>query len=97
MPGRDKGGSSGSEGKNRQMNTELILWLAGGALTFIVWLVRLEARIKQTERDVFEVVKDVDILRTRHEDLDSRVLRELMEVKQALARIEGRLEIKKLE
>lgn len=79
------------------MNTELILWLAGGALTFIVWLVRLEARIKQTERDVFEVVKDVDILRTRHEDLDSRVLRELMEVKQALARIEGRLEIKKLE
>ena len=79
------------------MSTELILSLAGGALTFIVWLVRLEARIKQTERDVFELVKDVDILRTRHEDLDSRVLRELMEVKQALARIEGRLEIKKLE
>lgn len=79
------------------MTTELILSLAGGALTFIVWLVRLEARIKQTERDIFEAIKDVDILRARHEDLDSRVLRELMEVKQALARIEGRLEIKKLE
>lgn len=77
------------------MTTELILSLAGGALTFIVWLVRLEARIKQTEKDVFETQKDVDILRTRHEDLDSRVLKELMEVKQALARIEGRLEIKK--
>lgn len=79
------------------MTTELILSLAGGALTFIVWLVRLEARIKQTEKDVFEAIKDVDVLRARHEDLDSRVLRELMEVKQALARIEGRLEIKKLE
>lgn len=79
------------------MTTELILSLAGGALTFIVWLVRLEARIKQSERDIFETSKDVDILRARHEDLDSRVLRELMEVKQALARIEGRLEIKKLE
>ena len=77
------------------MTTELILSLAGGALTFIVWLVRLEARIKQTEKDVFDTQKDVDILRTRHEDLDSRVLKELMEVKQALARIEGRLEIKK--
>jgi hypothetical protein len=79
------------------MTTELVLSLAGGALTFIVWLVRLEARIKQSEKDIFEVVKDVDVLRARHEDLDSRVLRELMEVKQALARIEGRLEIKKLE
>lgn len=76
------------------MTQDLILTLAGGALTFIVWLVRLEARIKQTEKDIFETQKDVDILRTRHEDLDSRVLRELMEVKQALARIEGRLEIK---
>lgn len=74
------------------MTTELILSLAGGALTFIVWIVRLEARIKQSERDIFENQKDVDILRTRHEDLDSRVLKELMEVKQALARIEGRLE-----
>ena len=79
------------------MTTELVLSLAGGALTFIVWLVRLEARIKQTEKDIFEAIKDVDVLRARHEDLDSRVLRELMEVKQALARIEGRLEIKKLE
>lgn len=77
------------------MTTELILSLAGGALTFIIWLVRLEARIKQTEKDIFETQKDVDILRSRHEDLDSRVLKELMEVKQALARIEGRLEIKK--
>lgn len=76
------------------MSTELILSLAGGALTFIVWIVRLEARIKQNERDIHDTAKDVDILRTRHEDLDSRVLKELMEVKQALARIEGRLEIK---
>jgi|LakMenE18May11ns_1017448.scaffolds.fasta_scaffold9958908_29 hypothetical protein len=77
------------------MTQDLILTLAGGALTFIVWLVRLEARIKQSERDIAENQKDVDILRARHEDLDSRVLKELMEVKQALARIEGRLEIKK--
>lgn len=79
------------------MTTELVLSLAGGALTFIVWLVRLEARIKQNERDISEAIKDVDVLRARHEDLDSRVLRELMEVKQALARIEGRLDIKRLE
>lgn len=79
------------------MSTELILSLCGGSLTFIVWLVRLEARIKQSERDIYENAKDIDILRARHEDLDSRVLRELMEVKQALARIEGRLDIKKLE
>lgn len=79
------------------MSIELLGTLAGGALTFIVWIVRLEARIKAGEKDVIELSKDVDILRARHEDLDSRVLRELMEVKQALARIEGRLEIKKLE
>lgn len=76
------------------MSSELILSLAGGALTFIVWIVRLEGRIKQVEKDSYETQKDVDILRARHEDLDSRVLKELMEVKQALARIEGRLEIK---
>lgn len=62
----------------------------------IVWLVRLEGRIKQSERDIQNVDKAVDILTARHEDLDSRVLKELMEVKQALARIEGRLETNKI-
>jgi hypothetical protein len=76
------------------MNLEMIisLLLSGGGV--VVWLVRLEGRIKQCERDIQHVDKSVDILTARHEDLDSRVLRELMEVKQALARIEGRLDTK---
>lgn len=74
------------------MTLEMIATLGGGALTFIIWLVRLEGRMKQNEKDIFENAKDIDILRARHEDLDSRVLKELMEVKQSLARIEGRLE-----
>lgn len=74
------------------MSIELLGTLGGGSLTFIIWLVRLEGRLKQNEKDIFENAKDIDILRARHEDLDSRVLKELMEVKQSLARIEGRLE-----
>lgn len=74
------------------MSLEALATLGGGALTFIIWLVRLEGRLKQNERDITENAKDIDILRARHEDLDSRVLKELMEVKQSLARIEGRLE-----
>jgi hypothetical protein len=77
------------------MNLEIIISMLLTVSGAIVWLVRLEGRIKQNERDVQNVDKAVDILTARHEDLDSRVLRELMEVKQALARIEGSLYTKR--
>lgn len=56
------------------------------AIAFIIWLVRLEGKVRTLERDHA-------ILVTKHENLDSELVHELSQVKQALARIEGRLSI----
>lgn len=55
----------------------------------IVWLVRLEGKIKHAEHRVNEVQKDVDDLRIRHETLDSKIVDKLAEISERLARIEG--------
>jgi uncharacterized protein YoxC len=59
----------------------------------IVWLVRLEGKISQVQRLVDEAQKDIDVLRTKHEGLDTKIVEQLGEVKQSLARLEGRLGI----
>lgn len=62
----------------------------------VAWFVRLEANQKSDKRegdiraDRFE--KDLDNVRIKHEALDSKVINELSEIKQSLARIEGKLE-----
>lgn len=57
-----------------------------GGIGFIVWLVRLEGMASQTRREV-------DALRVKHEALDSKIVEQLGEVRESLARIEGRMGI----
>jgi hypothetical protein len=53
----------------------------------IAWLVRLESQV-QAMRVEHEQLK------TRHEALDSKVMEQLTQVRESLARIEGKLGVK---
>lgn len=66
-------------------------YLVGSAIAFIVWLIRLEGRVAQGDRDHAETTKQIDILITKHDSLDSKVVEELARVRESLARIEGAL------
>jgi hypothetical protein len=66
-----------------------------GALAFTVWLVRLEGKISQVESLAIEAQKDVDVLRTKHESLDSKIVEQLGQVRESLARLEGALGVNK--
>ncbi len=57
----------------------------------IVWLIRLEGRVSYVDRLLIEAQKDVDVLRTKLELLDSKIVIELSEVKIILARLEERI------
>lgn len=63
-------------------------------IALIVWLVRLEGKISQVQRLADEAQKDVDVLRTKHEGLDNKIVEQLGAVRESLARLEGRLGIK---
>lgn len=54
---------------------------------FIVWLVRLEGKVQHTEKRICHMEVQV-------ETLESGLVKEMSEVKQALARIEGYLKAK---
>lgn len=64
-------------------------------LGFVVWLVRLEGKTNHVERLALEAQKDVDNLRVKHESLDSKIVEQLGEVRESLARLEGALGVKK--
>lgn len=68
-------------------------WLAFilAIIGFVVWLVRLEGRVKQNERLTEIAQGSVDELRARHEQLDSELVRKLSSLETAVARIEGYL------
>ena len=63
-------------------------------IALIVWLVRLEGKLSHIERLANEAQKDVDVLRTKHEGLDNKIVEQLGAVRESLARLEGRLGIK---
>lgn len=67
--------------------------LAGIAL--IVWLVRLEGKNSYNERMIIEAQKDIDAIRATHNEVYNKIADQLSDVKQSLARLEGRLGIKK--
>ena len=70
---------------------EILLAILG----FVVWLVRLEGKINHVERLAEEAQKDVDNLRIKHESLDSKIVEQLGEVRESLARLEGALGVTK--
>lgn len=62
---------------------------------FIVWLVRLEGRIEAVKASNQETQKDVDALRIEHNTLNHQTVKQLAEIRESLARIEGRLSVEK--
>ena len=58
-----------------------------GVLGFIIWLVRLEGKTLNTEKRLDHAEKQLD-------NMESGLVKELMAVKEALARIEGYLKAK---
>jgi hypothetical protein len=83
-----------------------ILWPVLLALTgLVVWAVRQESKIKSChtmlhgQREYFKerisaVENDIHALTVRHESLDSKVVEQLAQVRESLARIEGALGVK---
>lgn len=65
----------------------MILAFAG----IIVYAVRIEGRVNYIEKANKETQKDVDELRIKHENLDSKLLNKISDLEKTLARIEGSL------
>ena len=77
---------------------QVINFVIGAVATLIalvVWLVRLEGRVNQVTKDATENARRTEALQIRHESLDSRIMQELANLREGLARIEGRLETMK--
>lgn len=60
-------------------------------ITGIVWAVRLEGKHNTNAKDIVRLEKEVDSLTIKHESLDSKVVEQLSDVRESLARIEGAL------
>ncbi len=82
-----------------------VLWpvLLGG-LGLVVWLIRMEGKNHQNEKDVKRVEEDfkeykisagieIKDLKSKIDLVDSEVMKQISQIKESLARIEGALSI----
>ena len=69
---------------------DLILVVIG----VVIWAIRQEGKIAHLDDKLNGVQRDVDDLRVRHENLDSKIVQELVHLKESVARIEGYLKAK---
>lgn len=67
--------------------TQILLAFIG----LIVWFTRLEAKTESNKREIDKQDIVIAKLKEKHETLESELIKELGEVKQTLARIEGQL------
>lgn len=74
------------------MELSEIITLAGLALAGVISHVRLEGRVNQAEKSNEQTDKKVDSLTIKHEALDSKVLEQIAQMRESLARIEGWLQ-----
>lgn len=69
--------------------------VAGFGVGFIVWLIRLEGKVTYIEKnhDEFKATVKAEhrVMNAKHDQLDSKIFDELSQIKQSLARLEGRL------
>jgi len=63
----------------------------GAAVGFLIWLLRLEGRINHAEIMNGALARDLEHLHGKHEALDNKVVESLSQIRESLARIEGRL------
>lgn len=61
----------------------------------LIWLVRLEGRVNQGDKDHASNMKSIEVLTAKHEGLDSRLVSQMADVRESLARIEGALGVKR--
>ncbi len=68
-------------------------FFAGFALLVagIVWFVRLEGKVKAASDRIDAAMQSLALLREKHENLDSKIVAQLTQVRESLARIEGHL------
>jgi hypothetical protein len=67
------------------------------AVGAVVWLVRLEGKLHIVEKANTETQKDVDDIRIRHEALNTRIVDQLSDIRESLARLEGAISVTKTE
>jgi hypothetical protein len=64
-------------------------FLVAGVVGLIVWFVRLESRVTRGDERNADNTQRIELLNAKHESLDSKVVEQLSEVRESLARIEG--------
>jgi len=64
-----------------------------GFIALIVWLVRLEGKVNFNEKTLQTHQNWQQLMDEKHQNLDSKIVNELSEIKQSLARLEGKLGI----
>lgn len=74
-----------------QLEASHYIQIGLAVLGVVIWLVRLEGKVKSNEDANDRTQKDVDTLRVKHESLDSKIVEELGRIRESLARLEGRL------
>jgi hypothetical protein len=60
----------------------------------IAWLVRLESRVNRADENNGRCEKKIDEYAVKHDALDSKVVEQLAQVRESLARIEGALGVR---
>lgn len=77
------------EGTSVDQSTLVSLALAG--IGAVVWLVRLEGLVKQNTKLIEYEQKRIDILSSKLDMFDSKLMKELGNLRESVARIEGYL------
>lgn len=67
--------------------TDIELIISGVA--FVAWLIRLEAKVLAAEKDNTKLETEVELLRSKHEALDSKVLEKIAQLREDIAEIKG--------
>lgn len=73
------------------MSPEIIAYLGGGVLSVIVWGIRLEGKVKALERENDSLKVAMQTMNENHHSLSLKVVDQLATIREALARIEGRI------
>lgn len=66
----------------------------GAFMALIVWAIRQEGKIKFLDEKVAQITLEHNTLRAEHNALNNSTLQELSKIREALARIEGRLSVR---